>query len=303
MPKEEKVPFMVSVLLAFGAWLACLAALFFFALRNMIWFGAAFICVAAACRYAESRSIEGALKAFLAHASLAFSLFGKGMLFFGITDLWGLNAGGCLVLLTVMVAVSYPLFTQGMDRAVTVFAAAWCAFAWLWELRVPLVYMETLSVAFFAAAYALLMGSRALWRPLAWGLLPACAMPVFIGSFGPEAAAAFGGLNQVLLGALLCGFYAWQMRKDFNMLLAVLILVLAFVSNSGVCMGAALLALGFAQNNRLLKAAGAGVFALALCWLYFHLQTTLLVKAYYLCASGILLLGAYAWLKRGNYAR
>ena len=178
MPKEEKVPFMVSVLLAFGAWLACLAALFFFALRNMIWFGAAFICVAAACRYAESRSIEGALKAFLAHASLAFSLFGKGMLFFGITDLWGLNAGGCFVLLTVMAAVSYPLFTQGMDRAVTVFAAAWCAFAWLWELRVPLVYMETLSVAFFAAAYALLMGSRALWRPLAWGLLPACAMPV-----------------------------------------------------------------------------------------------------------------------------
>ena len=97
--------------------------------------------------------------------------------------------------------------------------------------------------------------------------------------------------------------YAWRVGEKFNLALAVLILLLSYVTNSGTVMGLALLTLGFGQNNRLLKAAGVGVFALALCWLYFHLQTTLLVKAYYLCVSGILLLGAYAWLKRGSYAR
>lgn len=299
MPEEEKVPFMVSVLLAFGAWLACLAALFFFAQRNTIWLGAAFVCAAAACQYGAVRQ-SGALKAFLAQASLAFSLFGKGMLFFGVAGLWGLHAGGCFVFLTVMAAVSYPVFTQKTDRALTVCAAACAAFAWAEDLGARPVHLETLSVAVFAAAYALFLSGRALWRPLAWGMLSACAAPVFM-AYGDTA--AFGGINQVLLGAVLCGFYAWQTRKDFNITAAALILVLAFLSNSGVCMGAALLALGFAQRSRLPKAVGAGVFALALCWLYYHMQVTLLVKSYYLCAAGLLLLGAYAWLKRGTYAR
>ncbi len=302
MPKEEKVPFMVSALLAFGAWTACLAALFFFALRNMVWFGAGFILAAAVCQYGAGRR-EGALKAFLLHASLAFSLFGKGMLFFGMADLWGLNAGGCFILLAVMAALSYPLFTLTIDRAVTVFAAAWCAFAWLWELRVPLMYLETAAVSLFAAAYALFISGRRLWRPLAWGLLPACAAPAVISVFDPASARLFSGLNQVLLGAALCGFYAWRARKDFNIVIAALILVLAFVGNSGVCMGAALLVLGFAQKSRMFQITGAGVFALALCWLYYHMQTTLLIKSYYLCAAGLLLLGACAWLKRGENAR
>ena len=106
-----------------------------------------------------------------------------------------------------------------------------------------------------------------------------------------------------MLGICLCGVYAWRVREKFNLALAVLILLLSYVTNSGTVMGLALLTLGFGQNKLSLKIAGSAVFALSLIWLYYHMQTTLLVKAYYLWASGLLLLGVYAWLKRGNYAR
>ena len=302
MPKEEKVPFMVSVLLAFGAWLACLTALFFFALRNMVWFGLGFILAAAVCQYIAGKT-AGVRRAFALHASLAFSLFGKGLLFFGMSDLWGLNAGSCFILLAVMAALSYPLFTLTIDRAITVLAAVLCGFAWLWEWHVPPIWLETFSVGLFGLAYGILINGRAVWRPLAWGILPACAAPLGFCVFLSDTGALFGGWNQTLLGSILCAFYAWQTRRNFNILLAAFILLLAFISNSGVCMGAALLALGFAQKSRMLQIAGAGAFAAALCWLYYQMQTTLLIKAGYLCTAGILLMGTYVWLKRGKYAR
>lgn len=48
---ENKLPFMVSALLALGAWLACLASAFLIGQHNLVWTGAAFVILAAALAY------------------------------------------------------------------------------------------------------------------------------------------------------------------------------------------------------------------------------------------------------------
>lgn len=297
----EKIPFMVSALLAFGAWLSCLAALFFLRGAGLTNMGIIFIALAAVLTFAAGRA-HGAATAFVAQAALAFSLFGKGVLVFGLSVTWKLGSGGLFALTAAVAALSYPFFKQKMDRALVVFAAAVFGFIWLAEGGEAEFWVEMCAVWVFALAYGLFLLQKPLWRPMAWGLA--------LGSMGAAEAVLFknvlplyGGVNQMLLGALLCGFYFWRARTNFNVFSAALVLVLAYLSNTGVMMGAALLALGFAQKRVSLKIIGALAFGSALFWLYYGMQTTLLVKSGYLCASGLLLLGVYAWLKRGENAR
>ena len=302
MPNTEtKLPFMVSALVTVGAWLACLMAIILMGWPNFLGAGVWFITLAAGLTYAAGRT-TGVAGAFWAQASLAFSLCGKGLLIFGLTKLWALSARQACWLVWGITLLGYPIFTQKMDRSVMSFASALALVVWVFEHKgVMWPCMESLSILLFMAAYILFFSSRETLRPIAWGLLPACG-------------AAFGfalvedGLftlpfDALFLGVCLCGVYAWRVRRNFNVWLAGLILVLAYLTNVGTVMGAALLALGFSQNRWSLKIAGVGVFALSLVWLYYHMQTTLLVKAYYLWASGLVLLALYAWQKRGSYAR
>ena len=298
---ENKLPFMVSALLAIGAWLACVAALFLIGFQNLLWPGAAFVVVAAVLTYAAGRK-SGLSGVFMEQAALAFSLCGKGLLIWGMVFLWKLTPGQICLLVWAVSAVSYFVFTQKMDRAVMVFASMLALQYWLFEYqRDCWPFMETLSILLFVLAYVLFFVPGEKLRPLAWGILPSCAAAFVFGLFG---AAPFGlALNTLLLGACLCGVYAWLTREKFNMAVAALILLLCYLTNSGTVMGVALLALAFGQNRLSLKIAGFAVFAVSLIWLYYHMQTTLLVKAYYLWAAGFVLLGMYVWQKRGHYAR
>ena len=298
---ENKLPFMVSVLLAIGAWLACLAALFLIGLQNLLWTGAAFVVAAAVLVYAAGRK-SGLAGVFMEQVSLAFSLSGKGLLIWSMVFLWNLTPGQTCLLVWAVTAAGYCVFTQKMDRAVMVFASMLALQYWLFGYQTEIwPYMETLSIVLFVLAYVLFFVPAEQVRPLAWGILPSCAVAFLFGLFG---VAPFGlALNTLLLGACLCGVYAWRMKEKFNIGIAVLIILLCYLSNAGTVMGVALLALAFGQNRLSLKIAGYAVFALSLIWLYYHMQTTLLVKAYYLWAAGLVLLGLYAWQKRGHYAR
>lgn len=298
---ETKLPFMVSALLAFGAWVACLTAAFLIGLHNLVWAGAVFVVLAAVLGYGAGRK-GGAAGVFMEQASLAFSLCGKGLLFVGLVEVGSLSEGQACLLVWALTAIGYPFFRQKMDRAVMTFASMIALQYWLFQYDGPMLpYLETVSIVLFVLAYVLFFVRNENVRPLAWGILPSCALAFVLGLIEKDISSF--AFNTLLLGICLCGVYAWRVREKFNLALAVLILLLSYVTNSGTVMGLALLTLGFGQNKLSLKIAGSAVFALSLIWLYYHMQTTLLVKAYYLWASGLLLLGVYAWLKRGNYAR
>ena len=296
---ENRLPFMVSALLALGAWLACLPVLFL--IGRQFWTGAAFVVLAAGLLYGAGRK-GGVAGAFMEQAALAFSLCGKGLLIFGFIKLWSLSTGQACLLVWLITALSYFVFTQKMDRTVMVFASMLALQYWLFMYTTEIwPYMETVSILLFVAAYVLFFVPSEKVSPLAWGILPGCASAF---AFGLIQKGTFGlAFNALFLGAALCAVYAWRAGKKFNIALAVFILLFCYLTNCGTVMGIALLALGFAQSRLSLKIVGTAVFALSLIWLYYHMQTTLLVKAYYLCASGLLLLGLYAWQKRGSYAR
>ncbi len=291
---------MVSVLLAFGVWLAGLAALFFVGMHNLIWWGVVFVVLAALTTWKEVK-LSGARRVFLAQLSFVFSLFGKAMLAVGITQLWNLQTGGSFLLMSVIAVLSYPIFRQKMDRFLTTLAAVSVGAGWLIQ-TLGQAWTPWISPVIFAVSYAIFLSEKENFQPLAWALLFAAFGLGLMTAFS-DVMVLFGALNGVLLGAILCGFYGWKSRQNFSLLVAILILALAYIGNMGILMGAALLALGFAQKRIYIKVVGAAVFAGALFWLYYQMQTTLLVKSYYLSATGLVLLGVYAWLKRGKYAR
>ena len=298
---EPKTPFIVSALLAVGAWLACAITLVLIGWINTLGTGVAAVVLAVVFTQLSQR-MDGVAGAFWAQAALAFSLCGKGIVLGGLSMLWHLNTGQTFWLVLGFTLAGYPIFTQKMDRALMVCASAMVLFFWVFEEHSSLaLYMETAAVLLFVVAYVLFFVPNENVRPVAWGILPVCAMP-FVALLLGRAEASLP-LNSLILGLCLCGVYFWRAREKFHIGVAALILLVSYLTNSGTVMGAALLALAFSQNRLSLKITGAAVFALSLVWLYYQMQTTLLVKAYYLWAAGIILLAVYAWQKRGTYAR
>lgn len=299
---ETKLPFMVSALVAVGAWLSCLIGILLMGWPSFLGAGGLLVLLAAVWTYAAGRT-RGVAGAFWTQAALAFSICGKGMVIFGLVMLWHLSAGQAFWLVLGITLAGYPVFTQKIDRAVMSFASAMALLIWVFQARtVTWPWLESFSVLLFVGAYLLFFVPGEKLRPVAWGLLPACLAAFGLAWMGGNVATL--PFNTLFLALCLCGVYAWRAGKDFNVWLAVLMVVLAYLTNVGTVMGAALLALAFSRNRLSLKIAGIGVFALSLVWLYYHMHATLLAKSFYLWAAGLILLSVYAWQKRrGAYAR
>ncbi len=300
MTNPQKMPWVVSALLAFGAWLACAFALvLFFREDRLLWLGIVFIGLAYALpRWVSGRRGLGA--AFGEQLALAFSLCGKGLVLEGLCWQYRLELGGGFAVATVLAALSYPFFRHPWDRTLSVLGAAGLGLAYLYEItHCPWACMELLSVGVFVAAYALLFVRREWIQPVAWALLGLCLFPVLLLFSNEASPAVFGSFNALFLGAVLCAFYVWKARKPCCVWVAALILLVAYLSNTGTLMGGALVCLGLGQKRRLLTVVGTAAFALSLLWLYYQMQTTLLVKSGYLCGAGVLLLLVYAVLKKG----
>ena len=298
---ETKLPFMVSALLAVGAWLACLLSMLVMGLASVQLAGAVLVGFAAVFTYKMERT-SGLSRVFFMQVALAFSICGKGMLIFGLMELWPSTSFQRCLLMWGATALSYPVFTQKLDRTIMAFGSALMAFLVVFEYLPALVpYMEPAAILLFVLALVLFFVPNENIRPIAWGMLLACTVPFALLLLGEVK--TFLPQNALALGVCLVGVYAWRAREKFHIGVAALILVLSYLTNNGTMMGAALLALAYSQNRLSLKIAGTAVFGLSLVWLYYHMQTTLLVKSFYLWASGLALLALYVGLKRRNYAR
>lgn len=307
MSKKNQVPFMVSVLLAVGAWISCLMLILCFslsALRQSWIAGVIYTLFAALLAYVSEKAqgIQAAGQAFLTQLSLAFSLVGKTLLVIGVAEIFNFQIGGVFLLTSVLAIGSYHVFTQKMDRTLTVAAAGFAGMAYLAEYGLSSLAMEWAAVALFLISYIVFLLKKENLRPLAWGLMLVSAAPLMM-LFDDQKAPIFGGLTQLFLGVGLVVLYAWQERSRFCLWVAAAILILTYLSNTGTAMGAALLTLGFVQKNLYQKVLGGFAFSAGLVWLYYNMQTTLLIKSYYLMITGILLLGIYVWQKRGTHAR
>lgn len=307
MTKNTRVPLMVSVLLAFGAWFSCLLMILCFslsALRQSWIAGGIYICFAAVLAHAceKAKGIGPAGAAFLTQLSLAFSLLGKCLLIIGIAEIFDFQAGATFIL-TLFVAVgSYRVFTQNTDRIFTIAGAGFVGMAWLVEVQMPSLTMECLGIFLFLISYVLFLLKKETLRSLAWGLLLVSAGPMLM-MLEEQTRFAFSGVGQIFLGMGLVAVYAWQAGKQFCVSISAAILVLVYLTNLGTGIGVALLCLGFIQKSLYHKIAGVFIFAVGLIWLYYHMQVSLLVKSYYLMGTGLILLSGYACLKRGQNAR
>lgn len=313
MANQEKVHWIISVMLVIGAWFATLfllgtSYLLGSGLLDPLFLGVFFIMVAAALAWGVFRAeASGALAVFLSQVELAFSLCGKTLFCIALILRWRLKCGETFALAAAVAALSYPVFRQKADRTVTLCTALCLGMVWLLDLHLPGVWLETLSVVLFMGAYVLFIRRKDVEKPLAWALFGAClfASFVWLGEFKDWFSVAemepfLPVINNLLLGAALSVIYVWRNKERANGWIVILLLLLCVLGNIGTVMGLALLALGFAQKRLPLKIIGAGMMYISLIWLYYNMRQTLLVKSYYLGAAGLLLLGAYIWLKKGE---
>lgn len=310
MAEQEKMHGMISILLVVGAWVSTVFLLgTSYLIGGPEYLGGLLIIASAALARRVRRAEASAAAVFLSQAELAFSLCGKTLFCVALVLRWRLGVGGGFAVVAVMAALSYPIFRQTADRAVSVCAALCMGIAWpvLTISSLPAVLLETGTVVLFTGAYVLFVLGKKTENPLAWALLGACLFSSSILPCGADwlfslakTAPYWSVLNRLLLCAALCAVYARCVRGTANGWIVLGILLLCLFGNMGMAMGLALLVLGFAQKRLSLKIIGAGTMYISLIWLYYNMRYTLLVKSYYLGAAGLLLLGVYAWLKKGE---
>ncbi|MBR3603219.1 MAG: DUF4401 domain-containing protein [Elusimicrobiaceae bacterium] len=306
MTNKNQVPIMVSVLLAFGAWMSCLMIILCFgfsAFQQSLIPGVIYTLFAALLAHSseKAQNIQAVGKAFMVQLSLAFSLVGKTLLVMGLTEIFNFQIGGIFLLTSLLAVASYRIFSQKMDRILTVAAAGFTGMAYLAEYTKSAFAMEWVSVVLFLLAYVLFLLKKENLRPLAWGLMLVSSGPLMM-FFYDGKNTVFSGFSHLLLGGGFALIYIWQVRHRSSLVMIGLMLFLCYLTNTGSTAGLALVSLGFIQKNLYQKVWGVFIFAAGFVWLYYNMQTTLLIKSYYLMGVGLLLLGVYAWLRRGENA-
>lgn len=294
---------MVSVLLAFGAWISCLMIVLCFgfsAFQQSLIPGVIYTLFAALLAHSSEKA-QNIQKAFVGQLSLAFSLVGKTLLVMGLTEIFNFQIGGIFLSTSLLAVASYRIFSQKMDRILTVAAAGFTGMAYLAEYTKSAFAMEWVSVVLFLLAYVLFLLKKENLRPLAWGLMLVSSGPLMM-FFYDGKNTVFSGFSHLLLGGGFVLIYIWQVRHRLSLVMIGLMLFLCYLTNTGSTAGLALVSLGFIQKNIYQKVWGVFIFAAGLVWLYYNMQTTLLIKSYYLMGVGLLLLGVYAWLRRGENA-
>lgn len=295
---KQKTPFMVSALLVFGAWLSSLIFVGFLAVSTRpIWLetGLFLIAAAAVLQWLGHKKLTSLWAEFMLQVCVPFALSGKCLLAFYFIDVlkWPPVWADCLFI-GVLAALSYPFFTQRADRFISVCAAGVAAVVCLNEYTgVPWV-LQLSAVLLFALAYGLFLRRKESLQPLAWGLLfaaPACLFYYYGASFW---------YLKLALAAVLCAAYVLMARSKKHILVCLLIVALVSVTNIGAGAALGLLALGQSQKRLSLTIIGAGVLAVSLFWLYYSMEISLLAKSGYLCGAGLILLGVYAALKKGE---
>ena len=321
---ESQSPWPVRVMLGIAGWVGALFLLGFAgAAFAMIFHSAqaalpagAICCVAA---YAIFRAMPR--NDFIAQFGFAISLAGQVLLLVGLANLAGgrpstaafLMMAGVEAVLALSVsnyihrvfttlAANFCLFIaaaiMGAPALATIVAAVGAALLWLNQVRMAErpSFWEPLGYGFAIALLHLdgsLMIGPEFWRML---LRPSGSAPHFLLWSGPVAA------------GLVFLYVVWQLRERAGVeadspggiftIAAAIVLALSALAAPGISAAILVLALGFANGNRVLMGLGLLAFGGYLSHFYYQLSSTLLVKSMVLAATGAALLALRWTLER-----
>ena len=313
---ETRAPWYVRSMQAVAGWFAALFLLGFFGMAFSLLFknpGAALVAGIALCAGAVVFFRAVPRSDFAAQLGLAASMAGQVLIVFGMTELVAKSVNAAAVTVVLMEAALFVLLRNYLHRVLSA-AAAVLALLWLLVdaggyVLVPAVVTAGVAAAWLPEFRFARHGSllRAGGYGVALAALCAIVMHgalwlVWMTAIGrrdalPGPAMAWIG-HAALAGVL--AFTAWKLLEREGLGLAspqgrvacagVVILGLASIKAPGLAPTFALLALGFANGNRVLAGIGLATLLGYLSHYYYSLQLTLLEKSDVLAATGIALL-------------
>ena len=317
---ESQSPWPVRVMLGIAGWVGALFLLGFagaafamiFSSAQAALSAGAICCVAA---YAIFRAMPR--NDFIAQFGFAISLAGQVLLLAGLLNLAGSHPSTAIFLVMAGVeAVLALLISNYIHRVFTTVAANFCLFVAVAIMGAP--ELATLVAAVGAALVWLnqvRMAERpAFWVPLGYGftiaLLPIDGFlminPEFWRILLPlgNPALYFVLWSGPVVAGLVFLYVVWQLRERAGVeadspagivtLAAAIVLALCALTAPGISAAILVLALGFANGNRVLIGLGLLAFGGYLSHFYYQLNSTLLVKSMVLAATGTALL-ALRW--------
>lgn len=317
-PADLQSPWFVRVMLGFAGWLGALFLLgFVYASLEFVFRSStasmiigASLCAAAALIFRAWRG-----KDFAVQFGLAVSFSGQALFIVGLMELFKWGSGVGYLAITVFEAILVAFIINTMNRVVCAFAAAVSLSFVLSSIDIP-----HLAPSLIAAGFAVLWLNELAWsargslvRPVGYGLV--LAAMYLNGALLLHGAVWLGGsahsdpglvmlsywAGVILNGAVLL-YVVWRLlgrdgrQVDDRLTPVALIAALATALSSfmapGMITGLVIALVGYANGNRVLT--GLGIFALIayLSHYYYQLETTLLIKAATLVATGMVLLVA-----------
>jgi len=311
----DRSPWYVRAMLGIAAWLAAVFLLAFLGiglsgvLRNAT---AAIAIGAGICGVAIAALRLVPANVFVVQLAVAASLAGQGLIAFGLLDHGSWRNAGPWLAIAAFEVVLIALAPDYLHRVLSTLAAAVAMRMALGALGWATLYPALLAAVFVATQGIELRSPArgALWAPVATGLVLALLLLVpstlvWNELGGVRGALQLAGVPRWLGTAALAVVFvaaitrlliearvAWTSLTGMSALLAGLVVVLVAWPIPGVIVALLVLLLAFAAGQRVLM--GLAILALlaALGHYYYSMQSTLLVKAAALFAIGVLLVGA-----------
>ena len=251
---------------------------------------------------------------FAAQFGLAISLAGQALLLVGLGYLFGSHRSSTIFLLMAAVEAALALAVPNyIHRVFTIAAANFCLLSAAAVMGAPA--LATVVAAVGAALIWLdqirMAEQPSLWEPLGYGF--AIALVHLDGSMmmGPELWSMLLPRDAPVpdflrwagpIGAGIVFVYTvWQLRGRAGVepdspggiciAAAAIVFALCGLAAPGISAAILVLALGFANGNRVLMGLGLLAFGGYLSHFYYQLSSTLLVKSMVLTATGVVLLG------------
>ncbi|MDO5764678.1 MAG: DUF4401 domain-containing protein [Elusimicrobiales bacterium] len=305
--REAYPPKLVQGMLLVGALISCVAILF----GGTVLFGvrvprSVIGVVFTAAGWWLSAKNEGRADwayVFCAQLGLVLGIIGRMELMDWLVSFSHYAREGNAFIFCAVAVLSYPFFKAKIDR---LFFCTWALVALLDYTQNGLLRsaagMEILSAVlcalFFGGALWIFASRRIVLKPLAYAGVIACGVGLVCLSD------TVGRNLSLVLFAGMAAFCASRLSVPFKMraLICALIVVLACWLPVYAFAGLFACAAGYCLRERLLEWVGMAGFAAGLVWMYYDMNTTLLVKSGWLTLAGVCVLAAYAWVRR-KYAR
>ncbi|HEX8258406.1 MAG TPA: DUF4401 domain-containing protein [Allosphingosinicella sp.] len=322
---QPQSPWYVRAMLGFAGWIGALFLIGFVgaAFASVLDDGPSATIAGAACcgaAFALFRSFDE--QVFVEQFALALSLAGQMLLVVGLAQLFQPDRPGFYLAVAATqaaLALAVPNFLHRV-LATTGAAIALALAVHRLSLHGFAAPLLCVSVAWLWLQPTRWAGSGGLWRPVGYGLVLALLLVETFRLFGVETWFERGdeapswimvhgpAIGQALAGAALVWVavalsrregFAPASRTALSAAGAALLIGLLSLSAPGLASALLILLLGFAAGNRILMALGILSLLGFVAHFYYSLHATLIEKAAILAVTGLCLLAAHLFLRRG----